>query len=72
MECTHALALPLLDIEEYVITTFRSSAKTLGNHHIILRQPKLQLLMITPITAVPRIQLDLYDSMHLGIVTHSS
>lgn len=61
MELTYTFANPLLDVEEDVITTFSPVTKTLGDHHIILCQPELQLLVISPVTTVAIFQSDLVD-----------
>jgi hypothetical protein len=63
--------VPLLDVEKDVVTAFSAITKSLGDHHIILRQPKLQLLVITPIAIVASSQLDL--AMQSGLaLTYSS
>jgi hypothetical protein len=49
---TYTLALPLLDVKEDVIATFSAITQTLGDHHVILRQPKLQLLVVAPIASI--------------------
>jgi hypothetical protein len=70
---TYAFTVPLLDVEEDVVTTFSTITKTLGDHHIILRQPELQLLVIAPIAIVTKSQLDLDEQIvPLRILTYSS
>ena len=49
---TYAFAVPLLDVEKDIVATLSAITKTLGDHHIVLRQPKLQLLVVAPIAIV--------------------
>jgi hypothetical protein len=54
MHSTHTLAVPLLDIEEDVVTSLRTIAKGLRNHQLVFGQPQTQLLVITPVTIVAK------------------
>jgi hypothetical protein len=48
----YAFPMPLLDIKEDIVTPFCAISEWLRNHHVIFRQPELQLLVIPPITIV--------------------
>lgn len=50
----YAFPAPIFDIEEDVISPFSAIAQRLGNHHIILGQPLLQLLVKAPIPVVTK------------------
>ncbi len=52
---THAFADPFVDIEEDVVSSLGTITQGLRNHHLILGQPGLQLLVITPITIMPAV-----------------
>ena len=60
---TYALTLPLLLVEEDVVTTFSAVSEWLGNHHIILGQPQTELLMISPIALVASFESVLFGAI---------
>ncbi len=67
----YAFSVPLLDIEEDIITPFCAISERLWDHHVIFSQPELQLLVVSPITVVAILEV-IFSSLACGGLTYSS